>query len=56
MYTRKALRQRFNIQEDCDDCVVTTFCAAQSNAKVLKTRALARNSDKLACTRKNFAK
>jgi hypothetical protein len=29
---------------------------SQSNVKILKTRALARNSEKLACTRKNFPK
>jgi Cys-rich protein (TIGR01571 family) len=24
---RKALRERFNLQEDCDDCLATTFCS-----------------------------
>ncbi len=28
MNKREALRRRFGLQEDCNDCVATTFCAA----------------------------
>jgi hypothetical protein len=28
MGKREALRNRFGLQEDCNDCVATTFCAA----------------------------
>ncbi len=28
MNKRKALRNRFGLQEDCNDCIVTTFCAS----------------------------
>ena len=27
MGKREALRNRFGLQEDCNDCVATTFCA-----------------------------
>ncbi len=27
MGKRQALRQRFGLEEDCNDCVATTFCA-----------------------------
>jgi Cys-rich protein (TIGR01571 family) len=38
---RKALRDRFQIQEDCNDCAVTTFCgscAICQEARELKFR------------------
>ena len=28
MGKRRALRQRYGLQEDCDDCCATTFCTA----------------------------
>lgn len=41
MDKRKALRNSFDLQEDCNDCVATTFCAPCAicqEARELKTR------------------
>ncbi|CAF1302528.1 unnamed protein product [Adineta steineri] len=41
MPKRKALRNRFDLQEDCNDCVATTFCAPCAicqEARELKSR------------------
>ena len=41
MGKRKALRDRYSIQEDCNDCAATTFCtscAVCQEARELKFR------------------
>jgi Cys-rich protein (TIGR01571 family) len=42
MGKREALRRRYGLEEDCNDCIATTFCAACAicqEARELKLRA-----------------
>jgi Cys-rich protein (TIGR01571 family) len=44
MGKRRALRNRYGLQEDCNDCVATTFCPACAvcqEARELKFRSAA---------------
>jgi Cys-rich protein (TIGR01571 family) len=54
MRKRKALRNRFGIEEDCNDCVATTFCAPCAICQEARELEFRSSSSKGICIYKDF--
>jgi Cys-rich protein (TIGR01571 family) len=54
MGKREALRNRFGLQEDCNDCVATTFCASCAICQEARELKFRLGSSEGICTYKDF--